>query len=114
MAQNDVVMPSRVGQPRMKPIVFEGKRYEQVQNGMREGLGQRTGLMAVYDVASNKRIAVVKVYGVEHDPSVEQDIQDVFFTRFELIADKRELLIENERHKRFAYNIDACTVRAID
>lgn len=114
MAQNNVVMPSRVGQPRMKPIVFEGKRYEQIQNGVREGLGQRTGLMAVFDTATNARVAVVKVYDVVRESKVEQDVQDVFFTRFELVAEKRELLIENERHKRFAYSIDTGTVRPLD
>jgi hypothetical protein len=106
--------PSRIGQPRLKPVVFEGKRYEQIMNGEREGLSQRTGLLAIYDDSTNKRIAVVKIYDVARDPRVESDVQDVFFVRMELDAPKRELRIENERHKHFALDIDQRIVRALD
>lgn len=104
---------SRVGQPSMPEIIFEGKRYMQIENGERLGL-QRTGLMGIFDASSNKRLAVVKIYDEQRQPGVEADIQDVFFTRFELVADKRELLIENERRKRFAFEIDTRRVRPLD
>jgi len=104
---------SRVGQPSTPEITFEGKRYMQIENGERLGL-QRTGLMAIFDAASNKRLAVVKIYDEQRQPGVEADIQDVFFTRFELVAGKRELLIENERRKRFAFEIDTQKVRPLD
>jgi hypothetical protein len=104
---------SRVGQPSMPEITFEGKRYMQIENGERFGL-QRTGLMAVFDAGSNKRLAIVKIYDEGRQLGVEADIQDVFFIRFELQADKRELLIENERKKRFAYEIDTQRVRPLD
>lgn len=103
---------SRVGQASMADIVFEGKRYMQIENGEKLGV-QRTGMMAVFDDSSNKRLAVVKIYDEGRTPGVEADVQDVFYIRFELVAAKRELLIENERHKRFAYEIDTQRVRAL-
>lgn len=114
MAQEFSAAPSRVGQPRMKPIVFEGRRYEQIMNGQVSGLAQRTGLMAIFEAENKTRLAVIKIYDEERDARVEADVQDVFFTRFELLPEQRSLLIENERHKRFLFNIDSQTVVPAD
>ena len=105
---------SRVGRPALPAIPFEGKRYEQIMNGEREGLDQRTGLMAVRDLATGARTAVVKVYDYPRDPRMEADAGDVFFTRFQLDAAKREIVIENERGQRFRYRIDDGSVQAVD
>ena len=70
--------------------------------------------MAIFDEATNTKIDVVKIYDVVIDSAVEEDVQDVFFTRFELLMDKREIHIENERKKHFIFNVDKKTVRAID
>jgi hypothetical protein len=104
---------SRIGLPALPPIMFEGKRYQQIMNGEREGLGQRTGLMAVVDLASGAR-TVVKVYDYPREAGLEPDAGDVFFKVFELDVGQRELHIENERRQRFAYGIDTGVVRAID
>ncbi|MFO1273703.1 MAG: hypothetical protein U1F50_18880 [Rubrivivax sp.] len=102
---------SRVGRPPMPPIAFEGKRYEQIMNGEREGLGQRTGLMAVRDLDTGAR-TVVKIYDEQRDPRREADAGDVFFTRFQLDRTRREIDIENERGQKFVYRIDDGTVQA--
>ena len=102
---------SRVGRPPMPPIAFEGKRYEQIMNGEREGLGQRTGLMAVRDLDTGAR-TVVKIYDEQRDPRREADAGDVFFTRFQLDRTRREIEIENERGQKFVYRIDDGTVQA--
>jgi hypothetical protein len=105
---------SRVSQPALPPITFEGKRYQQIMNGEREGLGQRTGLMAVTDLVSGKRVAVVKVYDFPRDPGLEADAGDVFFKMFTIDAARREIVIDNERRQRFAYGIDTGIVRLVD
>lgn len=104
---------SRIAPPSVAAIEFEGKRYVQIENGARQGLGQRTGLMAVFDAATNTRLAVVRIYDERRDPRVEADVGDVFFTRFELDAAKREILIENERRECYVYAIDGGQVRAL-
>lgn len=108
-----ILSASRVGPGKMRPLLFEGKRYEQVMNGERLGLVQRTGLMAIFDALSNSRVAVIHIYDEPRNPIMEADAGDVFFIRFELNEAKREILIENERHKHFIYNIDSGTVRAL-
>jgi hypothetical protein len=104
---------SRIGPGYLPPVVFEGKRYEEVMNGELIGLEQRTGYMAIYDEVSGARLHVIKIYESMHDPDIEADVQDVFFTVFEMIPDKREILIGDERGERYAYGIDDGSVRGV-
>ena len=53
---------SRVAPATVSPIEFEGLRYAQIINGSREGLDQRTGFLAITEIATGQRIAAVKVY----------------------------------------------------
>ena len=94
----------------MPPMAFEGKRHEQIMNGEREGLGQRTGLMAVRDLGTGAR-AVVKIYDEQRDPRREADAGDIFFTRFHLCRQRREIEIENERGQTFVFHIEDGTVQ---
>lgn len=102
--------PSRVGQPAMAPILFEGRRYEQIINGAALDLPQRTGYLAVFDAETGTRVALVQVYDVPFDPDLEADVQDIFFTRMELNADARRIEIENERERRFHVALDGLSV----
>lgn len=104
---------SRVGPAHLNPIVFEGKRYKEILNGELLDLPQRTGLMMIIDDATSARIDIVKVYETPRDPGLEADVQDVFFTVFELEPAQREIRITNERGARFIFRIDDQTVRKV-
>ncbi|HEY8973784.1 MAG TPA: hypothetical protein VIN75_06165 [Burkholderiaceae bacterium] len=103
---------SRIGPPDVDPVEFEGRRYEQIINGQDEHLDQRTGYLAVTDVATGKRLAAVKVYAVAFDRDIEADVQDVFFVHLELQAAERRLLVENEHGQRFYVALDGYAVTA--
>ncbi len=104
---------SRIGRPSPRPISFEGKRFEQIKNGERLNLGQRTGLMAITDEASNTRVGAVKIYDYPRREGLEPDAGDVFFVTMQLDVQKREIIIESERHDRFAYSVDDGTVHKL-
>jgi len=104
---------SRVGRPSPRPISFEGRRFEQIGNGERLGLGQRTGLMAIVDEASNARVGVVKVYDYPREEGLEPDAGDVFFVTMELDAGQREIVVVSERRERFACRIDDGSVHKL-
>ena len=104
---------SRVGRPSPRPISFEGRRYEQIMNGQRLGLAQRTGLMAITDEASDQRIGVVRIYDYPRREGLESDVGDVFFVSAQLEVQQREIVIESERRERFAYRIDDGAVRKL-
>jgi hypothetical protein len=110
MASEITSSGSRVGMPALPPIAFEGKRYQQIMNGEREGLGQRTGLMAVLDLGTGARTTIV-IYDIPREAGLEADAGDVFFKAFELDAGQRQIRIENERGQRFIYGIDDSVVR---
>ena len=82
---------SRVGPAHLNPIVFEGKRYKQILNSELLDLPQRTWLMMIIDG--------------------EEDVQDVFFTVFELDAMQRAIRVANEHGARFIFLIDDQSVR---
>lgn len=105
-------MQSRVGQ-NLPHIEFEGLRYKEVINGTLLDLPQRTGYMVVMDANTQARVALIKIYDTPLDPNLEADVQDVFFTLFELRAEQREILIVNERGARFVFEIDSKLVRPI-
>ena len=104
---------SRVGRPSPPPVSFEGKRYEEIQNGQPLGLEQRTGLMAVIDEASNQRVRAVRIYDYPRREGLESDAGDVFFVSMQLDAAKREIVIASERRERFAYRIDDGSVHKL-
>ncbi len=101
---------SRIAPPKIPAVEFEGLRYSQIINAARDGLDQRTGYLAVTDIASGRRVANVKAYPVDFDPDEEADVQDVFFARLELDAAGRRLLVESEHRQRAAISIDGLLV----
>ena len=109
---DDEMSFSRIGPPDVEPVVFEGRRYEQVSNGEVLGLDQRTGYLAVVDPVTRKSLATIKVFHVPFDPDLESDIQDVFMVRLEVQPDQRRLLVENEHGQRFFVALDGHAVTA--
>jgi hypothetical protein len=107
---DDEMSFSRIGPPDVEPVEFEGRRYEQIINGEHEHLDQRTGYLAVTDIATGKRVTAIKVYAVAFDRDLEADVQDVFFVHLELQAAERRLLVENEHGQRFHVALDGYAV----
>ena len=105
---------SRVGQAPTQPILFEGRKYEQITNGAALELDQRTGYLAVFDAETGTRQALIKVYVVPFDPTLEADVQDIFFTTMVLDDSTRRILIENERGASFAVDLDTHAVQALN
>ncbi len=99
---------SRGPSPVVPPISISPIRYEQVRNGLVEGFGQMGGYLAAVDAASSERLWALKVYDNQRDPSMEGDVQDVFFRAMTLQADGT-LLVENERGGRFIVDTAART-----
>ena len=88
---------SRVSGPEVTPVEFEGRRYAQIIDATLDGFDQRTGYLAITDIASGQRVATIKAYAVAFDPDEEADVQDVFFTRLTLDQANRRLIVESER-----------------
>lgn len=100
-----MIQMSRSIPPQVSAIVHQGVRYEQVMNGIRQGLPHRNGYLSATDVASGLRLWTVQVYEIQYDAALEKDVQDVYFKQMALTPDQNQLLIENEAGKRFLVNL---------
>jgi hypothetical protein len=96
---------SRIPAPKITPIVIGHIRIEQVTNGFTAGLDQMGGYIAAYDTENNKLLWTLKVYENARNLDKEGDVQDVFFKTMTLESDGN-ILIENEKRKRFTVNIN--------
>ena len=99
------IQASRGPPPRVPPVVHNGVRYEQVMNPAAFGHDQVSGYLAAFDDKSGARLWVAKVYDVAYVDYLEGDVQDVFFTKLELVPGKNQLLIENDEGEKFIFDL---------
>lgn len=104
----------RIGPPTVEPVTLDGVRYEALHWGRTRGFGQNGGYLIAIDDASDAELWVARVYGIDYLPALETDVQDVFVRSVEVTADKHELLITDERGRRFGFDIARRVARAID
>ena len=105
---------SRPAPPEVLPVTFENIRYQQVMNAQPFGHSQRTGYLAAYQGDSTDPLWLLKVYDVTTIEHLEQDVQEVYFTRMEVKPGKRQLLIENESGHRYVVDLDTKAVSEAD
>ena len=92
----------RAAPPPVAPVVYKGITYTAPnQNGR-----------AAYVVASDstgKELFRVKVFDVEIDPKLEEDVQWVFITELRLRGES--LLVKDEKGRRFAIDLSTHAVK---
>lgn len=96
MMQADRLPPAEIA-----PVVIGNTRYEVVHWGKERGLGQNGGYIAAVDVASGKEEWLLKIYDVEYDPALEQDVQDVFIKSMSKPFFSKKLKIVDELGRKF-------------
>ena len=91
-----MIQASRGMPPQVAPVTHKGIRYEQVMNGLRQGLPHRTGYLSATDIASGKQLWTLLVYETGRDPAMETDVQDVYFAAMTLQEQSDTLRITTE------------------
>lgn len=84
----------------VSPVVIGGVRYAAGGNGVDE-------YVVAFDVSSGKKLWALRLVHNEHDPRLEEDVQDVYIT--DLKAIKGALLVRDEKSR--CYSIDLLTKR---
>jgi len=107
MSDSDLLVESfdRSPPPEVTPVVLNGKRYAQHIGTHDDSIGQSGGLLDVFDDATGKLIATIKVYDNLRDPGLEGDVQDIFFESMAFDANGR-LVITDEVGRRFVVDVD--------
>ncbi len=93
------------------PVVVDGVRYEAPRLGTPFGFDQDGGFVTARRADSGALVWTRRVYEMPHDPSMEDDKQDVFIKQLALTADGQRLLVVNERGQRFEIGLDGGGLR---
>jgi hypothetical protein len=97
----------RVAPPEVAPVTIGEIRFEAIHWGRDRGLGQNGGYIAALDRRTGLELWVLEVYDVEYDPSLEEDVQDVFIASLSRTWLGGKLDIRDERGRR--YRVDPRT-----
>jgi tricorn protease-like protein len=91
--------------PKVAPVSREGIRYEVVSGAKERGFGQNGGVIAAVSEAGKKEQWTLVVYRVDFDAKEEEDVQEIYITKLALSKDGKQLVVDNERHKRFVVTL---------
>lgn len=99
--------------PAPAPVSASGVRYEAIVWGRRRGLEQNGGYVAAIDRKTGRELWVARIYdATPRDPDMEDDKQDLFIARLELVEHGRALRVTDERGGRYRLDIATRTVTA--
>ena len=104
---------SRLPPPEVKPVEWDGVRYQQDLDGAPRSRDQGFGYLLAVDVASGRELWELKVYSVPVQPGLEADVQEVYFARMARVPGCDELEIDNEDGDRFLVDVRTRRVRKL-
>ena len=107
-----VASPKRAAPPEVGPVTIDGTTYRQ-HFGPVEGIGQNSGLLAAWSPGADRPDWVIAVYPVTYRAGLERDVQEVYFASMAR-GDGPVLIVTNERGKRFAVDVTARKVMALE
>lgn len=99
-------MMDRPAPPHVEPVTIGGTRFEQALDVDDSGGGDSGWLRAV-DASEDRELWLVRVYAPEYDPTMERDVQEVYFTDLAVSPDGDRLLVTNEAGER--WEVDPAT-----
>ena len=78
MSDEGIGMPmgKRVGPEDVPPLTLGKIRYEVIHWGKDRGLGQNGGYIAAIDGDSDAELWTLKIYNIDYDPVMEEDVQE--------------------------------------
>jgi hypothetical protein len=103
----------RVAPPKVAPVTIGAVRIEAIHWGRSRGLDQNGGYIVAVDPRSGRELWILKVYDITYDPSMEQDVQDVFITKITK-GYRGQLLVWEEKGRRYLVDIKTRSVSIVE
>jgi hypothetical protein len=94
----------RLPPPEVPPVVRDGVRYAQAEDGHDVGIDQVGGVLVASSASDGQRLWTLSVYGNPLDPKQEADAQWLFFESMDFDPDGR-LRIVNEAGQSYLVNV---------
>lgn len=105
MSGLDMPMRKRVGPPDVEPVTLNGVRYEALHWGREHGLEQNGGYVVAMDAVSGHELWTARVYQIEYVPKLETDVQDIFIKSLAPTEGGKQLLVTDERGRKFLLDL---------
>lgn len=102
----------RLPPPHVPPVVRDGVRYAQAEDGRSLGHPQTGGVLVATAVDTGKTLWSLVVYDNVPDPAMEADAQWVFFIEMAFDRDGK-LRIVNENEQAYLVDVAQRSVRAL-
>ena len=102
----------RVGPPDVAPVTIGKLRFEAIHWGRDRGFGQNGGYIAAYDAAGGAELWTLKVYQIDYDSEMEEDVQDIFIETMSKSTSGDRLEITDERGRRYIVDPGTRSVQA--
>ncbi len=114
MSDEELGMPmgKRVGPEDVPPLILGKVKYEAIHWGKERDLGQNGGYIAAIDVDSGKELWILKVYNIDYDPVMEEDVQDIFIESISEGSTGGTIDVVDERGRRFIVDVTTQSVQA--
>ena len=106
-------MGKRVGPEDVAPLTLGNTRYEAVHWGKERGLGQNGGYIAAIDAPSGKELWVLKIYNIDYDPVMEEDVQDIFIESISKSDASGSIEVVDERGRRFLVDPNTKSIQTL-
>jgi hypothetical protein len=104
--------PKRVGPPEVPPVRVGNLSIEAIHWGKERGLGQNGGYIAARDAKTNEEQWILKIYNIDYDELLEEDVQDVFIESMKKNQKGDALDITDERGRRYLVDVAGQSVTA--
>lgn len=114
MSRLDTPKRKRVGPPAVEPVIVNGVRHEALHWGRTQGLDQDGGYVVAMDMASGHELWTVRVYRIDYLPGLETDVQDIFIESLVLAEGDRQLLVTDERGRKFMLDLASHAVMPVE
>lgn len=99
--------------PKKVPAISNATTRFQALLGARRRFGQSGGVVQAIDIASGEELWALKIYLQEYDPTEERDYQEVYIKSMNFDDHGRQLILEDERRRRYALDLDSKQVSQI-
>ncbi|EXI69849.1 MAG: hypothetical protein AW08_00342 [Candidatus Accumulibacter adjunctus] len=99
--------------PTVKPLLYQGVRYEPLRRAREQGFAQSGGVLAAADAASGKTLWTSQLYETSFDPNEERDVQEVYIESLALDANTASLVATDERKRRWRVQLVDGKVEAL-
>jgi hypothetical protein len=89
----------------VEPLSHNGIRYETTFSGREFGFEQDGGVLIAIDEKSGQQLWATLVYEIEINEKFERDVQIYHINSITLGDNGNSLIISNERHESFSFNL---------